>query len=197
MRDIGKLETRIENLEYYQTLSILEKSTTDMSIVDTNGLERTKYGIVADNFTTHGYGEVLNPDYFIAVDRVYGSATPPQETVFMPLYKQSNNSTKVTGSTITLNYTEENFITQNLATKWVPVQPYMLAQWVGQVDLSPESDIWIETNQTPDIIINLGENDALIVADAINPTTRQAQLRANSPLITESFAHSTIFGSKN
>jgi hypothetical protein len=197
MRDIGKLETRIENLEYYQTLSILEKSTTDMSIVDVNGLERTKYGIIADNFTTHGYGEVLNPDYFIAVDRVYGGATPPQEAVLMPLYKQSNNSTKVSGSTITLSYTEENFITQNLATKWVPVQPYMLAQWVGQVNLSPESDIWIETNQAPDVIINLGENDALIVADAINPTTRQAQLRANAPLITESFAYSTLFGSKN
>jgi len=195
MRDIGKLETRIENLEYYQTLSILEKSTKDMSIVDTNGLERTKYGIIADNFNTHGYGDVLNPDYFIAMDRLYGSATPPQKSEFMPLYKQATTSTKQIGSTITLNYTEEDFITQNLATKWVAVQPYMLAQWVGQVDLSPESDIWVETNEVPDIIINLGENDALAVAAAISQTTRQAQLRAANPMITESFSHSTQFGS--
>ena len=197
MRDIGKLETRIENLEYYQTLSILEKSTTDMSIVDTNGLERTKYGIIADDFTTHGYGDVLNPDYFVAIDRVYGSATPPQNSVFLPLYNQSNNSVKVSGSAITLDYTEEDFITQNLATKWVAVQPYMLAQWVGNVDLTPESDIWVETNQSPDIIINLGENDAVIVTDSLNQTTRQAQIRANTPMVTESFAHSTHFGSKS
>lgn len=197
MRDIGKLETRIENLEYYQTLSILEKSTTDMSIVDTNGLERTKYGIIADDFTTHGYGDVLNPDYFIAVDRVYGGATPPQKTVFMPLYQTANNNTKRSGEAITLSYTEEEFITQNLATKWVAVQPYMLAQWVGQVILTPDSDVWVETNQAPDILINLGENDALIVAGALGQTTRQAQLRAANPSVTEAFAHSTQFGSKS
>jgi hypothetical protein len=166
-----------------------------MSIVDNNGLERTKYGIIADSFTTHGYGDVLNPDYFIAVDRVYGGATPPQKTVFMPLYQQSNTNTKVSGSAVTLSYAEEDFITQNLATKWVAVQPYMLAQWVGQVDLTPEADIWVETNQAPDIVINLGENDAITVAASLGLSTTQAQIRANTPMVTESFAHSTTFGS--
>lgn len=196
MRDIGKLETRIENLEYYQSLSILEKLTTDMSIVDENGLERTKYGILADNFNTHGYGDVDNPDYFIAVDRVYGGATPPSNTVQMSLYPFSQTSTKTFGSTITLDYTEEPFITQNLATKWVSVQPYMLAQWIGSIKLSPESDIWVETNQAPDVIVNLGENDALLAANRVPQTTQQARLRANTPSATESFNWSTSFGSR-
>lgn len=197
MRDIGKLETRIENLEYYQSLSILEKLTTDMSIVDENGLERTKYGILADSFISHGYGDVNNPDYFIAVDRVYGGATPPANTVQLNLYPFSQTSTKTFGSTITLDYTEEPFITQNLATKWVAVQPYMLAQWIGSIKLSPESDIWTETNQAPDVIVNLGENDAVLAANNLAQITRQARIRANTPGVTESFSWSTSFGSRN
>lgn len=196
MRDIGKLETRIENLEYYQSLSILEKLTTEMSILDENGLERTKYGILADNFISHGYGDVNNPDYFIAVDRVYGGATPPANTVQLSLYPFTQTSTKTFGSTITLDYTEEAFIVQNTATKWVAVQPYMLAQWIGSIKLSPESDIWTETNQAPDVIVNLGENDAILAANNLAQITRQSRIRANTPASTESFNWSTRFGSR-
>jgi hypothetical protein len=34
MRDIGKLEKRIENLEYYTALNLLEKSADSLTILD-------------------------------------------------------------------------------------------------------------------------------------------------------------------
>ena len=37
MRDIGKLEKRIENLEYYTSLNMLEKDTMDLAVRDENG----------------------------------------------------------------------------------------------------------------------------------------------------------------
>ena len=40
MRDIGKLEKRIERLEYYTTLSILEQQALNMQVKDEIGLDR-------------------------------------------------------------------------------------------------------------------------------------------------------------
>lgn len=163
MRDIGRLETRIENLEYYQTLSILEKAADSMKILDANGLERTKYGIIADDFTTHRYGEVDNPDYFISIDTDIGGMEPAQNPVAIPLYVAANSSTKTLGSVTTLSWTEETFVAQPYATKFTPVQPYMTSQWVGSIRMNPPDDNWVETSRAPDVIINAtGQNDAIL-----------------------------------
>ena len=37
MRDIGKLESRMENLEYYTQLSLLETSAQNLQIQDKDG----------------------------------------------------------------------------------------------------------------------------------------------------------------
>jgi hypothetical protein len=53
MRDIGKLEKRIDNIEYYTTLNLLEKQAKELVILDTAGLTRFKNGILVDSFTGH------------------------------------------------------------------------------------------------------------------------------------------------
>ena len=52
MRDIGRLEKRISNLEYYTQLSLLEKQAKDTSIPDASNLEKFKNGFVVDPFTS-------------------------------------------------------------------------------------------------------------------------------------------------
>jgi len=52
MRDIGKLEKRINNLEYYTQLSLLEKQAKDTAISDASNLEKFKNGFVVDAFTS-------------------------------------------------------------------------------------------------------------------------------------------------
>ena len=39
MSDINKLEKRIENLEFYTSLSLLESETLNMQITDADGLK--------------------------------------------------------------------------------------------------------------------------------------------------------------
>lgn len=186
MRDIGRLETRIENLEYYQTLTILEKAAESMKILDANGLERTKYGIIADDYTTHRYGDVSNPDYFISIDTDIGGMEPAQNPIALPLYVAGNSSTKTLGSITTLSWTEENFVSQPFATKFTPVQPYMLAQWVGSIKMNPPDDNWVETERVPDVIINAtGKNDSLLA----NNTAR-----STNSLATQAGAFARIFG---
>lgn len=52
MRDIGRLEKRISNLEYYTQLSLLEKQAKDTSIPDSTNQEKFKNGFVVDPFTS-------------------------------------------------------------------------------------------------------------------------------------------------
>ena len=51
MQDIKKLEDRIRNLEYYTTLSLLEKETANLFLPDNDGLNRFKSGFFIDNFS--------------------------------------------------------------------------------------------------------------------------------------------------
>jgi hypothetical protein len=53
MRDIGRLETRIKNIEYYTQLSLLEADAQSLQIQDADGFDRFKNGFVVDNFTGH------------------------------------------------------------------------------------------------------------------------------------------------
>ena len=52
MQDIKKLDDRIKNLEYYTTLSLLEKETANFFIPDNEGLNRFKSGFFVDNFSS-------------------------------------------------------------------------------------------------------------------------------------------------
>jgi len=52
MRDIGKLDRRIQNLEYYTQLSLLEKQAKDTSIPDSSNFEKFKNGFAVDPFTS-------------------------------------------------------------------------------------------------------------------------------------------------
>ena len=53
MRDIGRLEQRLENVEYYTALNLLEAETQSLEVLDSNGLNRFKSGFLVDNFKGH------------------------------------------------------------------------------------------------------------------------------------------------
>ena len=50
MRDIGKLEDRVENLESLTSLSLLELDTRTLQVRDADGLDRFKSGFFVDDF---------------------------------------------------------------------------------------------------------------------------------------------------
>ena len=68
MRDIGRLEKRITNIEYYASLSLLEKQAKDQLILDGSGLDRFKNGLLVDSFRGHAVAAAGHPDYKAAID---------------------------------------------------------------------------------------------------------------------------------
>ena len=53
MRDIGELEDRLETLEEVTSLSLLERRTDSLQVLDADGNDRFKSGFFADDFSNY------------------------------------------------------------------------------------------------------------------------------------------------
>ena len=173
MKDIGKLQKRIQNLEYYTNLSLLERDAESFEVVDANGLNRFKSGFIVDNFAGHRVGDVKNKDYKNAIDQENKELRPKcvlraatlEETVSSTDERTALGYQR-TGDLITLPYTEVVQSENPYATTLEKVNPYLNANWVGNIDLDPPGDEWFETETKPDIIINIdGNYDAVLAAN--------------------------------
>lgn len=120
MKDIGKIDQRISNLEFYTQLNTLELKAKDMTVTDANGLDRFKNGIFVDPFSDFTLSEVSNPEYTIAIDQTRGIARPNilRETVQIKFDVANSSNVTKTGRLITLPYTQVPFLTQARATKY-------------------------------------------------------------------------------
>ena len=175
MRDIGRLEKRIQNVEYYTQLSLLEADAQSLQIQDANGFDRFKNGFVVDNFSGHNVGDVGNNDYKLSIDRAKGQARPmfnedniefeeiDEDGSVISSADRTAANYQLTGDVVTLPYTETSIIDQPFATKTENLQPFMIFNWIGDVDLDPPVDEWKETTRAPDIVVNVnGSFDNLV-----------------------------------
>lgn len=150
MKDINVLDKRITNVEYYVTLSMLEKDTLDTKIVDENGLDRFKNGILVDPFNDHGVGDTNNPDYHIAVDAVKSEIRPFFELDDIGMVYKTNTNLFKSSSVIYRPYAQTTYA-QNLAATTTRNTAGLFYNYVGEIDLTPESDYWVNTTQLPDL----------------------------------------------
>jgi len=175
MRDIGKLQKRIQNIEYYTNLSLLERNAESFEVTDANGLNRFKSGFVVDNFAGHRVGDVKNKDYQNAMDMEKKELRPKCVMRNASLKEEAtSDATRTaagyqrTGDLITLPYTSVTLSENPYATRTEKVQPVITAQWVGNVDLTPTGDEWFETETAPDLIINVDGNFDAVKASVGN-----------------------------
>ncbi|MGA1048027.1 MAG: DUF4815 domain-containing protein, partial [Minisyncoccia bacterium] len=166
MSDISKLEDRIDNLEYYTTLSLLEVNTSTLSVTDANGINRFKSGFFVDNFSTKDVQDrtvvyrnsidtnnlELRPNHYTtSIDLLLGtnssigigvSVDPLQDA------RVDNNligsGVRRTGQLVTLNYEEVAEIVQPYASRAVNVNPYIDDFYNGTISLFPSSDVWVD-----------------------------------------------------
>ena len=163
MKDIGKIERRLNSVEYYTALSLLEKDAEQLVIKDTAGLDRFKNGILVDDFAGHSIGDVKNADYKCSIDFKDRELRPPFDSNIADLSYISGSSTGVTktGDLITLPFTTTEFVAQTQASTFINVNPFNVTAWVGTLDLNPPNDNWVATNNRPEVVVNAtGENDA-------------------------------------
>jgi len=161
MRDIGKLEQRIERLERYTMLSVLEQQAVNMQVRDDIGIERFKCGFVVDGFENHSVGNLSSIDYLCSID--------PQQSVLRP--RSIENSLRLkevntrdeqrfldgyqkSGSVITLPFTEVRAVENRFATRKININPFVVVQYSGDASLYPNVDQWFDQKESPIILNN-------------------------------------------
>lgn len=161
MKDIATLETRLDELTELTTLSLLELNTSSIEVYDQNGLARTKSGFLADTFSNYDYSNVNGLEYRAAIDPAENTLSVQQyPNNIRIVYDQTASNTVVKkGDLLLLNHSDVSFINQALATETENVNPFAVVSQVGQIELSPQNDNWVETLFTPDIIVDGGSRN--------------------------------------
>jgi hypothetical protein len=161
MRDIGKLEDRIDHLEDVTSLSLLELSTQSLQVKDADGLDRFKSGFFVDDFKDDkriAIGEskmtllesatqltapidfdFIEPE--IALDPSIDTTTADYSQDLQLL----DSNLQKTGDLVTLKYDEVTFLDQPLASRVENVNPFNMLSWTGRITLKPQSDNWVRS----------------------------------------------------
>jgi len=169
MRDIGKLEKRINNLEYYTVLSLLEKEASDKQILGAGNISKFKTGFLVDSFQSTNVGAVDNIEYSTGIDRDKGLLRPLFSENNVSMVFDASSTAQKTGDLVTLPYTSSAIINQNQYSGAINVNPYDVFNWSGTLKLSPETDEWKDIDRRPTVIIN---NDG--VFDAMRSIANEA-----------------------
>ncbi len=161
MRDIAKLEERIENLEEVTSLSLLELNTATLEVTDANGLNRFKSGFIVSDFKDKSLADPkytrldinseqnmgISPVEFWSINAELGwdpSVDVENDDLDENLPLSDKNIQK-SGDLLTLAYKEVNFLDQPHATNVENVNPFNVIVYVGGIQLTPPSDNWTRT----------------------------------------------------
>jgi hypothetical protein len=149
MRDIGVIDDRVNRLEYYTSLSLLEKTAADLLIVNASGAERFKNGFLVDPFTGFDISDTDNSEFNISIDKNKTEIRPVTRRTYVDMVYSNtlSTNTQLTGEMVTLPYTSNSYINQPFASKARNCVENIIWQWKGNVILDPSSDT------TPDVLI--------------------------------------------
>lgn len=164
MRDIGNIEQRVQNLEYYSTLNFLEKTAAgEQFLDDSTGLPRVKTGIIVDPFTGHKIADVSSEDYNASIDIQSKEVRPAFETNQFRFEIDPDNSTNYSANTIyvTKNYTQESFVEQPQSSFVLSINPFNFPVIDGTTQLEAVDAEYPDQAQPPEVNDNLdGINDS-------------------------------------
>ena len=164
MKDIGVLERRLDQVEYYTSLNLLESDAMNTKILDANGKDRLKNGFFVDDFSDHGKSDTSNEDFGASLDFEEGTCRASHYTTNVSLEINTTLSSHVKydspitgdsedddefGNVVTLPYTEKLIVNQPYASRVENVNPFNVFAYIGRIDLVPSSDDWVSTRRLP------------------------------------------------
>lgn len=167
--DITDLQTQLNNLEYYTSLSLLEQKAQTLQVPDVNGLNRFKNGILVDDFSSFGTAETAEPGYSANINirrkqmtaltdvnnfqlqnpDTISSFGTLKNTNLYAVFSLAGGRTNI----FTLPYTTKTIIKQPLASSTVSVNPFDVVTYEGVATLNPPIDNWVNTVHPPAITI--------------------------------------------
>ena len=141
MKDIGRLEKRVNKLEEVTSLSLLELDTSSLLVLDSDGRPRSKSGFFVDNFNDRSFTDVQNPEYRAAIDPTLGILQPQtiEDNVILRYDSDKSSNTILKGDTVFIKHTHTPAIEQLKVTGFENVNPFAVLTGIGNLQLSPAS----------------------------------------------------------
>lgn len=163
MKDIGKIDRRVERLEYYTTLSALEQNTSNLQVKsDATGLNRYKNGFFVEPFADFSNCNTKNPEFYCAIDQVKTEMRPSTTVLGQQLIFDSARSTDVIrhGNLVMLDHDSDSlFISQNYASQSRDMaNPSTQYNWVGSLTLNPPQASTPDVTVPADVLSNFQPN---------------------------------------
>ena len=169
--DISDLQSQVDNLEYYTSLSLLESNANALQVPDVNGLNRFKNGILVDDFSTYATSDTTSFNNYKANINIRTKTMSPlthvgnyqlQNPIVLGTLGTLPKTTGYAMSTIngtqtnifTLPYTTSNLVTQYLASNTVSVNPFSTVLYEGVCTMNPPMDNWVNNIEAPNVVIS-------------------------------------------
>jgi len=163
MQDIGNLERRLDSVEYYSTLSLLEQDAKNTQVYGSgsSSIPAFKYGILVDPFRGHNIGDVEDPMYNCSVDYEKTELRPAFVNRVYAVGVTANSGTTSSSDKITtLSYGLTSAIIQGLSGSTIPINNIGVSNYLGAMRITPSSDFWFDDITRPVVRVNSGgEND--------------------------------------
>ncbi len=218
MSDINRIENRVRSLEYYTSLNALETLALDQFVADSNGLDRFKNGIFVDGFTDitgQDYGVriknaidqrkgVLRPSHYctainlqIGTDAISGISSqtntgdPRYANIVGTNIKRNIKNDGDTSTVLSLDYTEQEWLNQQFATRTESVTPFLVTFYDGNITLDPTADVWIDTTQLEVRAVDMmGSLEGVAAALQVDLEGESGSRRGQSDIIWEAWEFS-------
>ena len=157
MKDIGRLEKRVDKLEEITALSMLEMDTSFFQVLDSAGNDRTKSGFLVDNFIDAVHSS-KSAAYAAALDPIEHCVRPPfhEDNIRLMYDSAASPNTIKKGDNVYIDFNEVEYISQTTASDAIKINPFSVTIYDGTVLLSPASDDYRDVNRLPDKIIETG-----------------------------------------
>ena len=119
-----------------------------------------------------------------------------QQFFDVSLNTSTSKNYQKTGDLITLPYTTTNYVDQDKASRHINVNPYHVFAFIGNVKLSPETDIWNDSERLPDVRINReGNFDAGRWSRKLHGDCMEQLKQLDTPTVVSTEVQSTSNGS--
>ena len=154
MRDVAKLNERVERLEYFTALSFLEKQATDTTELDADGFDRFKNGIIVDPFTGWAVASTSIDGKDCAIDKKNKFLTCLQDnsnTIGVRYVSATSTTTLNKGNKIMLPFIEVEApgLKQQYASKQLRLAEELNFVWTGELATVPFTDNFFDTVNDP------------------------------------------------
>jgi hypothetical protein len=154
MRDVARMNERLERLEYFTALSFLEKQATDTTELDDDGLDRFKNGILVDPFTGWAVASTSEDGKDCSIDKKNKFLTCLQDnanTVGLRYSTASSTTVLKTGNKIMLPYTEVEApgLKQQYASRQLRLAEELNFVWTGELSVMPFTDNFFDVVNDP------------------------------------------------